>query len=66
MKLKDLMKEKSRKIWIKCYLKREAKIRPRDPEKEKILIIIDYMRFKRYIKEGKLEIIGDRRYRLKI
>ncbi len=57
---------KYRIIWIRCYPKREAKRRLKNPEKEKILIIIDYTKFRRYIQEGKLEIIGDRRYRLKI
>lgn len=66
MKLEDLLEEKKRKMWIRCYLKREARRRPRDPEKERLSIIFDYMRFRRFIREGKLEIIGDRRYRLRI
>ncbi len=66
MRLEELIEEKRKKLWIRGYLKKKIRRRPRDPEKEKLLIILDYMRFRRFIQEGKLEIIGDRRYRLKI
>ncbi len=66
MRLEELIEEKRKKLWIRCYLRRNARRRPRDPKEEKLLIILDYMRFRRFIQEGKLEIIRDRRYRLRI
>jgi len=66
MKLEELMKEKRKKIWIRCYLKRKAKRRQRDKEKEKMLILLDYMRFRKWLEEGKFEIVGNRRYKLRI
>jgi hypothetical protein len=60
------MEEKRKKIWIRCYLKRKAKRKPKDEEKEKALVLLDYARFKRWIEEGKIEVVGNRRYRLRI
>ncbi len=53
-------------ILIRCYLKRSAKRRPRDSEKEKVLILLDYARFVKHIESGKFEKIGRRRYRLRL
>ena len=66
MKLEDLIREKRKRIWIKCYLRREPRNRPTDPDKERALILLDYLRFRKLIREGKLEMLGDRRYRLRI
>lgn len=38
MRLDELMEEKRKKIWIRCYPKRKAKRKPRDEEKEKVMI----------------------------
>ena len=66
MRLEELMEEKRKMIWIRCYLKRKAKRKPRDKEKEKMLILLDYIRFRRWLEEGKFEIVERRMYRLKI
>ncbi len=66
MRLDELMEEKKKKIWIRGFLRRGAKRKPRDPEKERMLILMDYIRFKKYIEEGKFEIVDDRRYKLNL
>ncbi|MFQ6072301.1 MAG: hypothetical protein ACE5KT_06335 [Methanosarcinales archaeon] len=43
--------------------RRSIKTRPRDPEEEKILILLDVKHWKRLVKQGKLEILGKRNYR---
>ena len=40
--------------------------RPRDPEKEKLLARLDRARFQRYLKSGKIEILGPRRWKWRI
>jgi|GEM_PF-6866032 len=47
MRLDELMEEKRKKIWIRCYPKRKAKRKPRDEEKEKVMIQLNYVRFKK-------------------
>jgi len=62
------MEEKKNKMYLRYKLgwKREARVRPRDEEEEKVLIMLDFARMKRMIEEGKFEILGDRTYRLKL
>ncbi|AEA47292.1 hypothetical protein [Archaeoglobus veneficus] len=40
--------------------------RPRDVEKEKMLILLDYARMKRLMEKGKFVVLGERRYRLNL
>ncbi|MCE5321730.1 hypothetical protein LLG46_00275 [bacterium] len=40
--------------------------RPRDPEKEKVLLDLDKARRTRYIETGKMEILGSRRIKWRI
>ncbi len=66
MRLEDLENKKRALILIRCYLKRGAKRRPRDGERERILIPLDYARLVKRIESGKFEKIGRRRYRLRL
>lgn len=64
MRWEDLLEEKKKKLWVKCYVEKGIRRRPRDSEKEKVLILLDYARMRRFIEEGKFEVLGERRYRL--
>ena len=58
------MRKRKKKVWIKCYVEKGIRRRSRDSEEEKILILLDYARMRRFIEEGKFEVLGDRKYRL--
>lgn len=62
IKYEDLKREKKERFRELIDLEnrfegRVAGNRPRDPEKEKVLIKLDKARMKRYIESGKLEIL---------
>jgi hypothetical protein len=68
MNLDEFLKEKRKKILLICRFNLEKGIRrrQRDIDEERILINFDFKRFKKMKKEGKFQIISDRRYRLRI
>lgn len=68
IKYEDLKKEKKERFAELIALEnrfegRAVGRRPRDPEKEAVLIRLDKARMKRYIESGKLEILGPRHWR---
>ena len=45
---------------------RVAGRRPRDPDKEQVLVQLDIARWKRYLESGKVQIIGPRHWKWRI
>jgi len=68
MKWEELLEEKRNKMYLRYRLgwRRGARNRARDEEEERVLIMLDFARMKRMIKEGKFEVLGERRYRLRL
>lgn len=71
MRLEDWKKERKTRLPIAVDVEnslpdRLPGRRPRDPEKERILIALESARLKRFIKTGKIEIIGPRHWRWRI
>ena len=68
MRLEDWKKERKTRLPIAVDVEnslpdRLPGRRPRDPEKEQILITLESARLERFIKTGKIEIIGPRHWR---
>ena len=71
MRLEDWKKERKTRLPIAVDVENSLPDhlpgrRPRDPEKEQILIALESARLERFIKTGKIEIIGPRHWRWRI
>jgi len=69
VKYDDFIREKMAKyraLFLQLERKRVPKRRLRDEKEREILLKMDRARRDRWIKEGKLEILGPRRYHFKL
>ena len=67
VKYDDFIREKKARyqaLFFQLERKRAPRRRPRDEKEREILLNMDRARRERWIKEGRLEILGPRRYRL--
>ena len=59
-------REKFTRIRLRLRPTRLPRRRPRDPEEERVLIKLAKAKRERWLREGKLQILGERHYRLRL